>query len=227
MNYFVPTLQQVSNFSLQTTFQEKLGGLPFGLPIEMYPICKECSNPMSFVAQFAHNKERLDLGKEKRILYIFVCNYEDVDYSVCQSWDAGLGANACIIIEPETFTNKEIKINVNVQLINEFIVTDWQEFDDEISEKENHYFLDTQKHNEIEFTQFVKLLDKTVDNTRLGSVPYWIQYPEIPDGNYKFIGQLDSKNGFEFGDIGIGYIFVENVKSNEELPKAKFLWQCS
>jgi hypothetical protein len=233
MKYFVPTLQQVSDFNSQTGFQEKLGGLPFGLPIKMYPICQECGNPMSFIAQFIHHKERLDLGKEKRILYIFVCNYEDVDYSVCQSWDADLGANACIIIESETLTKSETEIDSDVSLEKEFIITDWQEYNDEITNQEREFFLNKNIISSEfmdgayqDLTKLDELTERTNDCTKLGSVPYWIQFPETPRGNYKFVGQLDSNNGFEFGDLGIGYIFVEKVENEEQLPKGKFLWQC-
>lgn len=235
MKYFVPNLEPTEELKTQTTFQEKLGGLPFGLPTEMYPICKGCSTPMIFLAQFVNNKNRLDLGKEGRILYIFICDYEGIDYSVCESWDANSGANACFIVEPEILIADETKIpESKTPVLRETLITGWIELNDDITEEESRcffetqkYFLETQKYDEIAFTEFAKLLDKTKEYTKLGGLPYWIQYPEIPKGNYKFVGQLDSDNGFEFGDIGIGYIFIEKTENSEQLPKGKFLWQCS
>lgn len=228
MKYFVPTLQKVSDFNIQTTFQEKLGGLPFGLPADKYPVCKECENPMIFLAQFIHDKERLNLGKEGRNLFVFVCDYEDIDYfSPCESWDANSGANACFVVGLENLTNIETKIpESKTSVLRETLIKGWTELDDGITIEESRYFLETQKYDEIEFSKFAELLDKTKEHTKLGGLPYWIQYPEIPSGNYKFIGQLDSDNGFEFGDIGIGYIFIEKVENSEQLPKGKFLWQC-
>lgn len=228
MKYFVPNLEPTEELNSQITFQEKLGGLPFGLPAEMYPICKGCGNPMIFLAQFVHDKNRLDLGKDRRILYIFVCD-EGIDYdSPCESWDANSGANACFVLESENLADGETKSpESKTPVLRKTLITRWTEFDDEITEEESRYFLESQKYDEIVFTEFGKLLNKTKDYTKLGGLPYWIQYPEIPDRNYKFVGQLDSDNGFEFGDIGIGYIFIEKVENSEQLPKGKLLWQCS
>ena len=226
MKYFVPDLEPTEESKLHITFQEKLGGLPFGLPTETYPVCKGCNTPMIFLAQFVHNKDRLDLGKEGRTLYIFVCDYEGIDYSVCESWDANSGANACFVLEPEILTNETKTPKLKSLILRETLITGWTELDDEITEDESRYFLETQKYDEIVFTEFGELLNKTKDYTKLGGVPYWIQYPEIPNGNYKFVGQLDSDNGFEFGDVGIGYIFIEKVENSEQLLKGKFLWQC-
>ena len=228
MRYFVPNLESVKTFNSQNTFQEKLGGLPFGLPTEMYPICNGCNNPMIFLAQFAHNKNRLDLGKEERILYIFVCD-EGIDYySPCESWDADSGANACFVLEPDILIDVKTKApESKTPVLRETLITDWVELDDGITEEESLYFFDTKKWDELESSKLYELSAKTKENTKLNGVPYWIQYPEIPNGNYKFVGQLDSDNGFEFGDIGIGYIFIEKTENSEQLPKGKFLWQCS
>jgi uncharacterized protein YwqG len=231
MKYFTPKLESATKFDFQTNFSEKLGGFPFGLPIEMYPICKECRNPMIFLAQFLHHKDRLDLGKEGRILFVFVCDYEGEGenyYNPCESWDADSGANVCFVIEPETFTGKTLATSdLKIPTVKETFIGGWAEFNDEITEDESKFFFDTEKYDELDFSQFVELLDKTTENTRLGGVPYWIQYPETPKGSWKFIGQLNSDNGLEFGDVGIGYIFIDVSENSEQLPKGKFLWQCS
>jgi uncharacterized protein YwqG len=223
MKYFIPRLETRKNLETSINFKEKLGGLPFGLPIEMYPICKECGNLMTFLAQFIHEKDRLDLGREGRILFIFQCDSEEI----CESWNADSGANACFITELEILTGKEINPSeLNTPSARENLIEGWIEHNDGVSDEESGFFFDTQKYDEIDFNQFVKLLDKTKSYTKLGSVPYWIQYPEPPAGNWRFVGQLDSNNGFQFGDMGIGYIFIEKTENPEKLPKGKFLWQC-
>src|SRR5579872_3751921 len=48
-------------------------GAPRGLPRDQWPRCKLCAAPMTFLGQFAHDPERLDLGSPGRVLYAFVC----------------------------------------------------------------------------------------------------------------------------------------------------------
>ena len=88
-------------------------------------------------------------------------------------------------------------------------------------------------------------------STKLGSVPYWIQSPDEAPSGWNFIGQLDSTYSFftppstqslditadpelwegrshccegpNFGDRGIGYIFLRNTATT---PEGWFVWQC-
>jgi uncharacterized protein YwqG len=223
MKYYVPILEQAKIYNSQTGLKEKFGGIPFGLSNDKYPFCKQCGNPMGMLVQFVHNSERLNLGREGRILFVFQCNYN----GFCETWDADSGANACFIIEPEDLTGQTEKLpDGNVQLEKEFWVVGWQEFDDGVGEKDIPAFFDETKYYEYEEDEFEELIKNVTDNSRLGGVPYWVQYPEVPTGDWSFVGQLDDNTGFNFGDAGTGYIFIENLKDGSQLPKGKFLWQC-
>lgn len=223
MKYYIPILEQAKSFNSQTELKEKFGGIPFGLPTEKYPFCKKCGNPMSMLVQFVHHSERLDLAKDGRVLFIFQCNYK----GICSVWDADSGANSCFIIEPEDLTERTEKMpDGDSQLEKEFWILGWQEFDDGVAGKDVPAFFDETKYNEFEEDEFEEMIENVTDTSRLGGVPYWVQYPEVPSGDWKFVGQLDDITGFNFGDAGIGYIFIENVKDDSELPKGKFLWQC-
>ena len=228
MKYFVPQLESITDATAQNVEMEKLGGLPFGLPTEMYPTCKECRKPMSLLAQFIHHEERLNLGKNGRVLSAFQCNNMASDFSVCPNWNADLGANVCFIVEPENLSDRFAKSpEEKIVLENEFLITGWQEMDDGISEEESLFFLDVKKYDAMNDETAKKFCGNLVDGTKLGGVPVWIQYPEIPQGAWKYAAQLDSATGFVFGDAGIGHIFIEKVESALQLPKGKFLWQCS
>jgi uncharacterized protein YwqG len=179
---------------------------------------------MGLLAQFVHNAERLDLGRDGRVLFVFQCS--GVNGS-CPVWDANSGANSCFIIEPENLTNRVEKLpDGDIRPEKEFWIKDWQEFDDGISEKDVSAFFDETKYYEYEEDEFEELVKNVTDNSRLGGVPCWVQYPEVPDGDWKFAGQLDDNTGFNFGDAGIGYIFIEDQMDSSQLPKGKFLWQC-
>ncbi len=49
----------------------KFGGIPVGLPEDQWPICADCGSSMSLLLQMQHHRERLPLGKEGRVLYLF------------------------------------------------------------------------------------------------------------------------------------------------------------
>ncbi len=94
--------------------------------------------------------------------------------------------------------------------------------DDGILESEAAYFLDLDVYENLGDEIAEDVFEKVNDITRFGSVPSWIQYPEIPKGEWKFVGQLNDSTGFNFGDAGIGYIFIEKVKNIEQFPKGSF-----
>lgn len=100
MKYFIPELKLAIQLSNQEFYQEKLGGLPYGLPIEKWPICGECNIPLALLAEFVHHDERLNLGREGRVIFVFQCN----NNRICETWNNQTGANSCFILEPEELT---------------------------------------------------------------------------------------------------------------------------
>lgn len=227
MKYFVPKLEEAGEFNSQIELKEKFGGLPFGLPTENYPVCKECGNPLALLAQLFHQSKRLDLGKDGRVLFIFQCNNMK-NYSLCSTWDQNSGANACFIVEPEDLTAQTENIpDGEFQAEKEFWIKDWVIRDDGLPEEILEVFFDEQKYYELDEEEFEEIYENLEERTKFGSVPTWIQSPETPKGDWKFVGQLDDLTGFNFGDAGIGYIFIEKTEGLAQLPEGKFFWQCS
>jgi hypothetical protein len=97
MQYYKPKLILGVLSPPQRDIQDKFGGLPWGFPPERWPLCAQCGNPMTFLAQFQHYCERLDLGGEGRVLFVFMCN---LDPGHCHTWKMDEGANAVLILEP-------------------------------------------------------------------------------------------------------------------------------
>jgi uncharacterized protein YwqG len=223
MKYYVPKLKRAQTDDSQTEPKEKFGGLPFGLPAERYPICAQCANPLALLVQFVHDPERLDLGREGRGLFVFQCN----NGGTCQTWDDESGANACLVIEPEDLTSRTEKVpDGKFEPEKAFRITNWQEHDDEIAPEISRAFYSEREYYNLDDDVFDELYKKITAVTRLGGTPFWIQYPEIPKGGWKLVGQLDDHTGFNFGDAGMGYIFIEEREDPAQLPKGRFLWQC-
>lgn len=56
----------------------------------------------------------------------------------------------------------------------------------------------------------------------LGGEPNWIQDDERPAAGWRLIAQLSDSYGDNFGDAGIGYVFV-----SPDGKEGRFLWQCA
>jgi hypothetical protein len=222
MKYFVPDIRISGELEPQAAPEDKFGGLPWGLDAGSWPKCSACGKSQSLLAQLLHHPSRLDLGREGRVLHVFQCNH---DPGACSTWEGGSGANACFVVEPERIGAGLTQIPGDKPPVDsEVRVVRWIERDGEVT-----------------------------TSTRLGGVPYWIQSPdEAPQGDWRFVGQLDSTHSFlqapkrpaawvhedkerlegrahygdgpNFGDMGIAYLFV---KTGDPSPQGWFFWQCS
>lgn len=97
MRYFVPRLKFGPFSPPQDRLEDKFGGLAWGLPASLWPVCSHCGKPQSLIAQLSHHDDRLDLGKPGRVLHVFQCG-DWVDGN-CDTWEPGSGANACFTVE--------------------------------------------------------------------------------------------------------------------------------
>lgn len=52
---------------------DRVGGAPWGLPLEVWPSCGSCKEPLTFIGQWQHAEGRLDLGGSGTVLYSFLC----------------------------------------------------------------------------------------------------------------------------------------------------------
>ena len=168
---------------------------------------------------------------------------------MCATWDAFSGANACFVVEPEELSGAETQAPPDAPpLDNEALVVGWELREDGIPDSMSASFFDETAY----FALGDDVLKRVTWSTRLGSVPAWIQSPrEAPQGDWRFLGQIDSTYSFispprntpawasidvknfegrthvglgpNFGDGGIAYLFL---KKTEGAPGAKVLWQC-
>jgi uncharacterized protein YwqG len=205
MRHFVPVLKLGSSLPAQTRLEDKLGGLPWGLPASRWPMCATCGEPQTLLAQLRHHAERLDLGKEGRVLILFQCNH---DPGMCETWSGGSGANACLILEAEELGHGLTPVpTADTTVEPEVRVVDWREGVDDESEP--------------------------AMETKLGGIPSWIQGDdEGPAKPWRWIAQLDSTHQLDdgsscdaanYGDGGIAYIYV-NTASDQ--PQGFMFWQC-
>ena len=247
MRFFVPVPRLSTELPPQSGPEDKLGGLPWGLPPNLWPTCRECGKSQSLLAQLLHHPTRLDLGREGRMLSVFQCNH---DPGMCATWEREAGANACLITEPEDMLDGPAGLPQDSPSIEqEARIVGWSERDDGIAEQSVQQFYDANVFFEIPEDEAAK----PTWSTRLGGVPRWLQSPdEAPADDWTFVGQLDSTYSFfqapaspgksgvvvdvdqwegrthycegpNFGDGGIAYIFTRNSSTK---PEGVLFWQC-
>lgn len=234
MKYFVPELSPDDQLPVQSSLEDKYGGLPWGLPSERWPRCAACGGPQYLLAQLRHHRDRLDLGRKCQVLFVFACNDA---FSRCPTWDMNLGANSCFLLDEEElaegltlppishdFPQRHLDRWLDEQVHPEWRVTRWREGDDGIPKSYPGYFGLIQGlpdgYDENEYQSYWSAVPQA---TKLGSVPFWIQFPQLPPGG-RFLGQIDSNCCQAFGDNGIGYIFLTGPAST---LRGWFLWQCT
>ncbi len=205
----------------------KVGGCPVLFEEADWPVCDDCETEMDFVAQIPLQAP-LPLARQYAMAYIFMCPSP----SGCATWDAWSGCNRVLLQEKADSTTLGTRSEGSdfgaypdyeaSLLVAEEPVVDTADFDTPSS-----------------------LRDQVSDATKIGGVPSWIQSNETPTcpacgGPVSFIAQLtadlegsqsydrsleDRRVSLEFGDCGLGYIFICSDECCEE--GAAFLWQCS
>ena len=189
MKYFVPELALGPLLPPQTQLTENFGGLPWGLPLNKWPICAECGNPQTHLATFVHQAGRLDLGKEGRVMLIFQCNHSPNETD-CETYEAGSGANAVVFLDaaeigtgltlpPAPGATKEIEMRV----------VEWTEQQDLITPDLEPSFYDAVEHWNL-YLEHEAIYNSVADGAKLGSVPGWIQEGVKVDSAFHFAAQL-------------------------------------
>ncbi|MCI0685401.1 MAG: hypothetical protein L0Y71_25150 [Gemmataceae bacterium] len=234
MKYFEPELTPDDDLPAQSSLQDQFGGLPWGLPPERWPLCASCGGPQSLLAQLRHHRERLDLGNEGRVLFVFACND---DSSRCPTRDRNSGASCCLVAEQgelaqgctlpplaQAFPQRRLDRWLGEQVHPAWRVVRWYEREDGIPESYPGSFgLNPDVPDGYDEKEYEGYWSEVSQQTRLGGVPFWIQRPEPPPES-RFVGQIDSNCCQAFGDNGIGYIFLSGPAS---APRGWFLWQCT
>ncbi|MBP9093673.1 hypothetical protein KBI23_21825 [bacterium] len=214
----------------QKALEDKLGGLPWGLPAEKWPMCAMCTRPQSLLAQFVHDEERLNLGKAGRVLFIFFqCNFAPGD---CETLDGSSGANSCFVLDAEELTDKLAESPASdLSVETEARVEEWIR---KVEDLEQASLASPYKPN-------------TTFSTKLGGLPNFIQNEEeAPSDGYQFIGQLDYLYNFystlpAANEVGCSVIRFgrlrrsqkpDQIKSNaphfiqELAPSSEVRWYC-
>jgi hypothetical protein len=196
MRFFVPRLKFGPFSPPQERLEDKFGGLPWGLPVSLWPVCSFCGKYQSLIAQLAHNDERLDLGKLGRVLHIFQCG--EWEKKNCPTWEPGSGANACFVVEPQELGERVTAPVPSTKTSVESRVATWVVKEDGIDPSQYEAFFDEQSW--LSLGEEVRA--KAYMATMLRGTPAWAQGPRfsLPPGglaDWRFVLQINDSLSFE------------------------------
>jgi hypothetical protein len=119
--FFKPVFKLGLFHNGRTGHEDKLGGLPFGLPSDRWPACAVCGRPQNYIGQF-HSSDIVDLGRQGRVAFLFQCP----DGPMCESWDRYSGANAAVIVDEADTAHWPTAAPTGVEIEPEGIITAWE-----------------------------------------------------------------------------------------------------
>lgn len=185
MKSFLPNFTVATLSDEPTKLRSKTGGVPWGIPAELWPRC--CDAPQKLFAQLIHASPALDLGGEY-VLFLFQC------LECCGLDDDGCAA---VIVSrddlqdgPVTVANYDKQPELGERLIGEMFIDSWESVDDGIPDarypeffKEAQLWAIQDEFDEIEWFD---------QKSRFGGVPRWTgNGPQNPPSKpFEFLLQL-------------------------------------
>jgi hypothetical protein len=205
-----------------TGLAPKLGGLPFGLPPRLWPICGECGRPMSHLAQLPGDGDRLPVGDDQ-VLFLFKCEWD----SVCSFWEHDGGANAAFAVARASLGDDSTAPPADANdgppgVLPELGIVGWDARDDGAPPELEHAFYDFASHDALPAA-----ISHPHDwagewRTKSGGVPYWTANGAqgIPAGRLllQIDNWLDLEDGgsveiANFCSDGTAYVFVDRART--------------
>jgi len=201
----------------------KLGGLPWGSPVERWPVCEECGRPMSHLAQFpAQSVEEhapsLPIQADE-VLFVFKCEWD----SACSFWESDGGANAIFSVPRSKLGDCPTEPPAHAKdgapgILAELGVASWRVEDDGAPTELEDAFYDYGRHSNLpaEIAHPHEWAGEW--RTKFCGVPYWTANgaQQVPPG--RLLLQIDNwvrmndgslKEVANFCSDGTAFIFID------------------
>jgi hypothetical protein len=177
----------------------RVGGIPFGFPVEKWPRCTRCKAPMALFLQLPHHEIYAPL--DGKMLFVFQCS--DLDRQGCSEYLTG---SACFLLGEDELTGcATLQPPCDGESPDGWSLEGWSRADDLIDD-------------DVEGDPHPRF------GTKFGGAPGWIQgepRPGVFDG-WRFLCQIDTDGNFDgwigIQNSGIAYVLV---RANE----ARLVWQ--
>ncbi len=196
----------------------KLGGLPWGLPARLWPVCRECNRAMSHLAQLPADGDALPLASGE-VLFLFKCEWD----SICSFWEHDGGANAAFVVQGAELgagptTPPPDATGEPPALLREIAIAGWRADDDGAPAESEEAFYDYMAHLDLPEEVVHPHEWASAWRTKSGGVPYWTAngVQGMPAGrlflqidNWVDIADGDPVEVANFCSDGTAYVFVD------------------
>lgn len=188
MKFHVPKFQLATMQPPQTTFCSKFGGIPWGLPLEVWSRCRLCGQLMALLAQLSHEPPAIDLGGPEHVLHLFNCQqcYE-ANSLMFPVDELGDGLTPLPTDEP-----LEGILGENLHgMLAELWIDGWEEQDDGLDPSLAVELFDQKKWMQLPEDVAIAMFDSPWQ-TKMGGVPYWTGNGPMENlrPGYEFLFQL-------------------------------------
>lgn len=212
----------------------KLGGLPWGFPAQLWPICEECGRPMSHLGQFPACSPEPDAPvlplAQDEVLFVFKCEWD----SECSFWDFAEGSNRVLSL-PRKALGDSLTVPPDVEaqegeeelrILPELGVARWVLQDDGAPAELEEAFYEYGRHDALRDEIASPHRWASEWRTKFGGVPYWTGngaqgQPSIPPG--RLLLQIDNWVTMDDGSLtcdvanfcsdGTAYVFIDRTQS--------------
>jgi len=217
----------------------KFGGQPNWVGKPEWPLGSTYDIPLRFICQIAFRDFTIDKSYEGKMAYLFMSDeelsYNGELYGIDKAFDPEGGENAVILQPGGDRLVKTAPLSQGPSLLPKEAER-WGLEQRENCKERIEYRVNLHVSDELEYickeilsklpSEKVNEYYDSISGNKFGGVPGFIQQEEFPFDQDKsqLILQLDQKEvpfRVEFGDIGVGYLFIE--KGGD---RARFLWQC-
>ncbi|MCA9640878.1 MAG: hypothetical protein KC492_09285 [Myxococcales bacterium] len=157
---------------------DRVGGAPRGLPLELWPSCGSCKQPLTFIGQWQHAEGRLDLGGAGTVLYSFLCtNTETMMECHMHAVEPGGDVIARVVVVENAVATPTLHPKLKARPGASVVVTGWAEEAEsapsELLDIELFGFGGTRQNWPAIEAEF----PSPASTTRIGGRPVWIQDP--------------------------------------------------
>lgn len=198
----------------------KLGGLPWGLPVGLWPVCRECDRPMSHLAQLPA-ADAIAIGEDE-VLFVFKCEWD----SVCSFWEADGGANFVFTVARSSLGDDPTPVPTEAPdgppaVLRELAIEGWRAGDDGAPTELEDAFYDYERHRVLP-AEIAHPHDwASAWRTKAGGAPYWTAngVPETLPG--RLLLQLDTWVDVDSEEVaianfcsdGTAYVLVDRTRT--------------
>ncbi len=201
----------------------QFGGLPWGLPARLWPVCRECGQPMSHLAQLPADPVVLPDVAADEVLFVFKCEGDDI----CSFWEPEGGANAVFTVPRSELGHGPAAAPVQdgqepPRLLPELGIAGWPADDDGAPPELEAAFYDYGAHSDLP-EDIAHPHDWAGQwRTKAGGVPYWTANgaQQVPPG--RLLLQIDNwlhledGSGTELANFcsdGTAFVFVDRSQT--------------